>query len=58
MRSLQVRLGQVFQLFGIEAMFDRLAVRLTMSNDDGPSVYLDDFAIDIQILDVHAVATL
>ena len=54
-RLLQVRLGRILQIVGLEAVFDEFAVVLLVANDDRPRVDLDDFPFDSKVLDEHAI---
>jgi len=52
---LEVRLGPVFQVFGLAAVFNQLAVRFLVTNDDGACVHFDDLPLDRQVFDKNVI---
>jgi hypothetical protein len=52
----QVRLGPIFQVLGLKAVFVQLAVGLLVANDDGPGIDFDDFALDPKVGNEYSIA--
>lgn len=52
---LQVRLGPILQVVGLEAVFDEFAVLFLVANDDRPRVDLDDLSLDSKVLYEHVI---
>lgn len=53
---LEVRLGDVGELVGLETMLDELAVLFFVAHDYRTRIGFDDLAGDSELLDLHVIA--